>query len=155
VAVPVKEKPETADPESMQIFLVLGLVWTALFVAVPLLFKRSVRHDLLPDPSLRQLPEKIGPVPVQILFTQVFDDHMRLDCVQLTDAGAHEAGYPLTLRVARPSHPALDGAMQRTLTDLADRLAEVELRFAVRHGEPQVRIARKRTSMTFDLGAAA
>jgi len=132
--------------------IVLGLVWTAIFIGLPLLFKRGVRHDVLPELPRPRLP---GDIPVQILFSEVFDDHVRLDCVQLADTETHEAGYPLTLRIARPEHPALDGAMKRSLTELADRLAEVELRFAVRRGDPQVRIARDRTSMTFDLGAAA
>ena len=73
----------------------------------------------------------------------------------MAQVGSREAGSPFSLRINRPDHPALDGAMTRTLCDLADRLANVDLRFLVTEGEPQVRIARDQTAMTFDLGAAA
>lgn len=139
----------------MRALTVLGALWVGIFVVVPLLWQRrprkveaSLATEMMPDVD-------VGPVAVQILFAQVFPDHVRVDCMQLADTGAHEAGYPLTLRIARPEHPALDGTMTGTLAELAESLAEVELRFAVRRGDPQVRIARNRTAMTFDLGAAA
>jgi hypothetical protein len=154
VALTVKADAERADAEPMPILIVLVAMWVTFFVAAPMLFRFSVRND----PKDRPRTPTVGgiePLPVQILFTDVHEDHVRLDCVQLADTDAHEAGFPLTLRIARPEHPALDAAVKRTLIELAERLAEVELRFAVHRGEPQVRIARDRTSMTLDLGTAA
>jgi hypothetical protein len=139
----------------MSLFLVLGGLWTTIFVAIPMLLQRRVRKDLSHELARPGLPENVGPIPVQILFADVAQDHVRLDCVLLADTSAHEAGYPLTLRIARPAHPAVDGAMKRALAALAERLAEVDVRFGVRNGEPQISIERGRTSVTFDLDTAA
>ena len=151
----VKEDPAAAEAESMRNVLAVAAVWTTIFVVVPLAWRHRLRREEKGLHIENRFPAAPGSVPVQILFAEAFEDHVRVDCVQLAETQAHEAGYPLTLRIARPAHPALDGAMKRTLADLAERLAQVDLRFSVREGEPTVRIARDRTSMTFDLGAAA
>jgi len=137
----------------MWIVLALGVVWTTVFVAVPLLFRRSIRDDLPPGALAEAVPGEA--FPVQVLFTDVQPKHVTVDCVLMTQVGSRESGSPLSLRITRPDHPALDGAMTAALCELADRLAKVDVRFLVREGEPQVRIARDQTAMTFDLGTDA
>ena len=137
----------------MWIVVGLGLMWATVFVAVPLLFRRNVRDDLPPELTSAAAPRDA--FPVQVLFAEVLPKHVTVDCVLMAQVGSREAGSPFTLRINRPDHPALDGAMTGTLCELAERLAKVDLRFLVREGEPQVRIARNQTAMTFDLGADA
>ena len=136
----------------MWIVLALGVVWTTVFVAIPLLFRRSVRSD--PPEVLMQDAGGHEVLPAQVLFAEVSAQHVTVDCVLMTRLGSRDAGSPFSLRINRPDHPALDAAMTGTLCELADRLANVDLRFLVAEGEPRVRIARDQTEVTFDLDAA-
>ncbi len=135
----------------MWILLALGAAWAIVFVVVPLFFQRS-SGNALPDELMAPGGEIL---PVQVLFAQVADRYVTIDCVLMAEAGSREAGSPFSLRINRPDHPALDGVMTRTLCDFAERLATVDLRFAVHEGEPQVRIASEHAAMRFDLDAAA